>query len=135
HRWAKQQRHVSHHANAVLREIPQAFYALGRLRQRRAQIAQADQKSRERLADLVVQLARDRPALVFLRLHQTRRKILEPLPGFLRFALEAQNPRHTAGREQEPETQSDHQRNTQPDSKLREQLFNLDVVVVQLALV
>ena len=78
HRRPQQQRHVAHHADGAFHQL----LDLVRLHRRRLHIARADQCRKvrhlhqhagERLSHFVVQFARDRAALLLLRLHQPRR--------------------------------------------------------------
>src|SRR6059036_3481101 len=75
HGRTKQQGHVANDTNAVLSQIANAIYvrfqfAEGGRRYGGAQIPQADQQGRQRLAHFIVQLAGNSGSLVLLRLYQ-----------------------------------------------------------------
>jgi hypothetical protein len=113
HGGPEQQRHVPHYADRVLDHLLDlvhlgvetiGFAATDLSRK----VGQFDADARERLSHFVVQLAGDRAPLIFLRLDQARRELLELRPGCGDFLIarrclsfQAQDLAHTEGSQQE----------------------------------
>ena len=147
HRRPQQQGHVAHNPNAILSQVPDTgdvalHLAHGGRRYGRAQIAEADEQRRQRLADFIVQLARNGGPLVLLRLHQPRGEFFQLAPRLfdflvtrIRLPLQPQDPGHAQGSQKQPQPESGQYSADQPGAELGKQGRDLQVAVIELLLV
>ena len=144
HGRTEQQRHIAHHANGVLDQALHGFdaRAIVGAGEARGQIAELDQDAGERLADFIVQLARDGAALGFLRLDQASGQFGELAAGFGDFlksivgaSFELENPAGGEGGHADSEDDGGEQSDGEAGAKAAEQADDELVAGVQLLFV
>ena len=147
HRRTQQQRHVAHHADGVLHLVfdPGRFFRHGfqlAIADQRGEIGHLHQYSRQRLAHLVVQLARNRTPFLFLGLHQPRGERLQflPRPRDLvqvrgRLVLQAEDAPHARSGQQQAQSDGESQNQSEAAAELRERRFHPHFSGVQLSFV